>query len=95
VEIVADEPVWVLARVDGKFAFSDTLAANTSRTLNGANDVYLRLGNAGGVNISLNGKSIGSVGPKGQVRSLQFTSGGFQIVSAKPAPAAPFDPLDR
>ena len=95
VEIVAEEPVWVLARVDGKFAFSDTLAATTRRTLDGNTEVSLRLGNAGGVSISLNGKPIGSAGPKGQVRTLQFTSGGFQIVSAKPAAAVPLDPLDR
>jgi cytoskeleton protein RodZ len=96
VEIVAEEPVWVLARVDGKFAFSDTLPANTKRTLDGTNDVNLRLGNAGGVSITFNGKSIGPAGPKGQVRNLQFTSGGFQIVPPKPAPAAPLvDPLDR
>jgi cytoskeleton protein RodZ len=95
VEIVAEEAVWVLARVDGKFAFSDTLAANTKRTLDGTNEVTLRLGNAGGVSILLNGKAIGPAGPKGQVRNLQFTSGGFQIVSPKPAVAAPLDPLDR
>ena len=46
--------------------------------------------------ILLNGKPIGSAGPKGQVRTLQLTSGGFQIVPPKPAaPAAPLDPLDR
>ena len=96
VELVADEPAWVMARVDGKVAFSDTLAANTRRALDGNNEVVLRLGNAGGVTITLNGKPIGPAGPKGQVRTLQLTSGGFQIVSAKPAaPPAPLDPLDR
>jgi hypothetical protein len=48
----------------------------------------LRLGNAGAVTISLNGKPIGPAGPKGQVRTIQFTSGGFQIVLPK-APAEP------
>jgi hypothetical protein len=95
VEIIADETVWMLARVDGKFAFSGTLEANGRRAVDGDKDVILRLGNAGGVTISLNGKPIGPAGPKGQVRTLQLTSGGFQIVSAKPVPAAPFDPLDR
>jgi len=95
VEVVADEPVWILARADGKFAFSGTLDANARRAVDGEKEVLLRLGNAGGVTISLNGKPIGPAGPKGQVRTLQFTSGGFQIVSAKPAPDAPFDPLDR
>ena len=35
VEIMADEPVWVLARIDGKYAFSDTLQPDTRRTLDG------------------------------------------------------------
>jgi hypothetical protein len=36
------------------------------------------------VRILLNGKSIGEVGPHGQVRTVQFTSGGFHIVVAPP-----------
>jgi len=89
VTITAEEAVWVLARADGKYAFSATMDANTSRTVEATKEVTLRLGNAGGVTISLNGKPIGSAGPKGQVRTLQFTPGGFQIVPAKPPSAAP------
>ncbi|HEY1497191.1 MAG TPA: RodZ domain-containing protein [Candidatus Solibacter sp.] len=94
VQIVADEPVWVLARTDGKYSFSGTLNAGETKLVEGVKDVVLRLGNAGGVSISLNGKPVGAVGPKGQPRTLQLTSGGFQIVPAKPA-SAPLDPLDR
>jgi cytoskeleton protein RodZ len=94
VEITADEAVWVLARTDGKYAFSSTLEAHTTRTVEGVKDVVLRLGNAGGVTISLNGKPIGPAGPKGQVRTIQFTPGGFQIVPPKPA-SAPAVPDDR
>jgi cytoskeleton protein RodZ len=83
VEITADESVWVLARADGKYAFSATLEAHATRTVEGVKDVTVRLGNAGGVTISLNGKPIGPAGPKGQVRTIQFTSGGFQIVPPK------------
>ena len=95
VEVVADKTVWMLARVDGKFAFSGTMEPNDRRTIDAEKDVLLRLGNAGNVTISLNGKPIGPAGPKGQVRTLQFTSGGFQIVSVKLDPPVPFDPLDR
>jgi len=94
VEVVADDTVWVLARVDGKFVFSGTMEANSRRTLDGEKDVLLRLGNAGGVTIFLNGKPVGPAGPKGQVRTVQLTSGGFQIVPPKPA-EVPLDPLDR
>jgi cytoskeleton protein RodZ len=89
VTITADEPVWMLARADGKYVFSATLDAHATRTVEAAREVTLRLGNAGGVSISLNGKPIGPAGPKGQVRTLQFTSGGFQIVPAKLPSAAP------
>jgi cytoskeleton protein RodZ len=91
VEITAGEAVWLLVRVDGKYSFSGTLEANQTRTVDANGTVLLRLGNAGSVNITFNGKPIGAVGPKGQVRTVQFTSGGFQIVPAKP-PAA-LDPL--
>jgi cytoskeleton protein RodZ len=94
VEVTADEAVWVLARADGKYAFSATMDPHTTRNVEGVKEVTLRLGNAGGVTISLNGKPIGPAGPKGQIRTIQFTSGGFQIVPAKP-PSAPLDPLDR
>ena len=94
VEVRADEAVWVLARSDGKYAFSATMDAHTTRTVEGVKDVMLRLGNAGGVTILLNGSPIGPAGPKGQVRTIQFTSGGFQIVPAKP-PSAPPDPAGR
>jgi cytoskeleton protein RodZ len=88
VAVTAEEPVWVSARSDGKYLFSGTLAANETRTVEAANMVLLRLGNAGGVTITLNGKSIGEVGPKGQVRTVQLTSGGFQIVAPKPSAPA-------
>jgi cytoskeleton protein RodZ len=91
VEITADETVWVLARADGKYAFSATMDPHATRTVDGVKEVTLRLGNAGGVTISLNGKPIGPGGPKGQVRTIQFTSGGFHIVAAKP----PAEPVDR
>jgi cytoskeleton protein RodZ len=91
VELTAEEPVWVLARSDGKYLFSGTLGATESRTFEAAGTVLLRLGNAGGVTITLNGKPVGPVGPRGQVRTVQFTSGGFETV-AVPKPPAPLDP---
>jgi cytoskeleton protein RodZ len=92
VAVTAAEPVWILARTDGKYSFSGTLEANETRTVEADTTVLLRLGNAGGVTITLNGKSIGEIGPKGQVRTVQLTSGGFQIVA--PKPSAPVgDPL--
>jgi cytoskeleton protein RodZ len=92
VELTADEPVWVLVRSDGKYFFSGTLGAQESRAFEATSTVLLRLGNAGGVTITLNGKPVGPVGPKGQVRTVQFTSGGFEIVAVPKSPL-PLDPL--
>ncbi len=92
VEITAEEPVWVLAQNDGRYLFSGTLEPSQTRTVEVNGTVTLRLGNAGGVNITFNGKPIGSVGPRGQVRTVQFTSGGFHILAA-PKPSAPLDDI--
>jgi cytoskeleton protein RodZ len=90
VQLTALEAVWVLARADGKFLFSGTLEPDESRTVEAGERLTLRVGNAGGLTVTLNGKPLGAVGPKGQVRELQFTSGGFQIVAA-PKPSLPDD----
>jgi cytoskeleton protein RodZ len=91
VGITADEAVWIRADVNGKYRFSGVLQAHESRSIDVDGEVTLRLGNAGGATLTLNGKPVGAVGPKGQIRTVQFTSGGFQIVSAPKL----LDPLDR
>jgi cytoskeleton protein RodZ len=91
VELTAQEPVWVRAQSDGRYLFARTLQPNESRKVDAEKEVQLRLGNAGAVTILLNGKPIGPVGSKGQIRTLQFTPGGFKIVSA-PNPGV-FDPF--
>ena len=72
--------------------FRERSEPNQTRTVDADGTVVLRLGNAGGVAITVNGKPIPVVGPKGQVRTVQLTSGGFQIV-APPKPSAPGTPL--
>jgi len=95
VALTAEEPVWVLARADGKVAFSGTLEPQQTRTVDAVESLTLRLGNAGGVSITFNGKTVGPVGPKGQIRTVQFTSGGFQIVPAAKPPSDGAAPVAR
>ena len=97
VEITAIDAVWVRARVNGKYLFSATLQPHQTRNVDTDDAVELLLGNAGGASIALNGKPLslvgfpsGTIGPKGQVRVVQLTSGGFQMVPSKPP-----DPRDR
>jgi cytoskeleton protein RodZ len=89
VELVALGEVWVRAQSDGKYKFSGTLNPNETRAVNANAEVVVRVGNAGLIDIQLNGKSIGTVGPKGQIRTVQLTPGGFKIVAPEPKPAPP------
>jgi cytoskeleton protein RodZ len=97
VEMTADDPVWISVKADGKNLYSGTLQPQETKTAGANQNITIRVGNAGGIHISLNGKPIGSLGPKGQVRTVQLTSGGFQILVpevSKPAvPIDVFDPL--
>ena len=91
VGITADEIVWIKAEVNGKYLFQGTLQPHETRTIDADGEVRLRLGNAGGATLTLNGKPVGAVGPKGQIRDIQFTSGGFQVVP----PPKSLDPPDH
>jgi cytoskeletal protein RodZ len=91
VAIVADELVWISATVNGKYLLSGTLKPHESRNIDADGEVKLRVGNAGGVTLMLNGKPVGEVGPKGQPRTVQFTSRGFEIVSLPRS----LEPLER
>lgn len=80
----ATDEVWVTAIADGKTVISEVLKPGTSKVVSATNGARLRLGNAGGVDITFNGKKLEPFGPKGQVRTIDFTSFGAQVVSRTP-----------
>ena len=89
-EVVAQEDSWISIRADGEYVFSGVVAANQAHAASAKRNILLKLGNAGGVEVRLNGKSIGPLGAKGAVRTIQLTSGGFQIVPPEaPKPESP------
>ncbi|HZT33380.1 MAG TPA: RodZ domain-containing protein [Bryobacteraceae bacterium] len=91
VTLKATEPVWVKAWVDGKVLLVTTLQANETRTLGASEDVRLRLGNAGGLEVELNGKPVGPLGPKGQIRVVELSPRGVEVIPTTP-PAPPGQP---
>jgi cytoskeleton protein RodZ len=93
VELTASSLVWIFAKADGKTSFTGTLESGQSRTFDAQDQVVVRLGNAGGAKIKLNGKPIGSVGANGMPCTVQLTSGGFQIVAPPKSPDLLLDPL--
>jgi cytoskeleton protein RodZ len=89
IALKAEEPTWVRATASGKVVFTGVIQPNETKDLSAPDTVTLRIGNAGGLSITLNGKAIPAVGPKGQVRVVQLSpDGAVQIAPpAKPEPA--------
>ena len=56
--------------------------AGDTQSLDLPNGATLRIGNAGGLKVLLNGNSIGTIGPRGKVREVTFKDGSFKIVAA-------------
>lgn len=84
VGVTASEETWIQITRDGKRVFSDALQANQTRFVEADELVRILIGNAGGLAVSLNGKPVGEIGPRGHVRVLELRPGGFQIVSRTP-----------
>jgi cytoskeletal protein RodZ len=78
--LTATEETWLSVYSDGTPVFSGLLEANQTKTIEGK-DAKMRVGNAAGLEVRLNGKPLGSLGAHGQVRDLVFTSDKFQFVS--------------
>jgi len=76
VELVASRgTTWLYAtNENGKVLFSGQIRQGASKTFSEAKQVNLRVGNAGGVDISVNGKDVGSVGANGVVANLTYNA---------------------
>lgn len=87
VELVASESTWLSVSANGKKVWSGILNPNETRTIEGVENAKLIVGNAGGIQIRTNGKSIGEIGPRGQVRVVILSPEGSQILrNPRPAP---------
>jgi cytoskeletal protein RodZ len=91
VSMIAHEASWVQITADGKPAFTGTLQSNETKQIAATEQVRILTGNAGGLTISLNGKTLDSLGPSGQIRSVKLTAEGPEVLS-RPRPPA-YDPL--
>jgi cytoskeleton protein RodZ len=79
-DITVTEQTWLSLSSDGKRIFSGTLRPNETKTVEGRDSATLKVGNAAGLEVRLNGKPIGPIGGRGQVRVVTFTRDNFQIV---------------
>ena len=76
-DLTATEDTWLSVSSDGTPVFSGVLEANQTKTIEGKEFAKLRVGNAAGLEVRLNGKPLGPLGAHGQVRDLFLTSEKF------------------
>jgi hypothetical protein len=83
VQVVATEKTWVSITVNGRSVFSGTLQPNESRTISRVERAKMVIGNAGGVEVLTDGKSIGPIGPPGHVRFVLLSPDGPRILTKR------------
>ncbi len=76
--IRARSDAWMEATADGKLVLETILKPSDERVVRGEKQVVLNIGNAGGVEISCNGKPVAPLGPEGKARKVTFTPEGMQ-----------------
>ena len=77
VKIHANQDSWVSITADGKTIMKGTLAAASEKAVRAKEQVVVVLGNAGGVEVSYNGKPL-EVGKSGEVKKITFTPSGYE-----------------
>ncbi len=82
--LMAREETWLSISSEGKRLFSGVLAPNQSKTVEGKESATMKVGNAAGLEVRLNGKLLGPLGARGQVLVVVFTPDKFQIVPPAP-----------
>jgi cytoskeleton protein RodZ len=83
-KLSALETTWLSVAADGKEVFSGILQPTETKVLEGYRRARIRTGNAGGLSVEFNGRSLGSLGPRGQVRTVLFTKDTYEVVPAAP-----------
>lgn len=78
--ITAQQGSWIDACADGRTVIRRYLPPSTSADLRFSNVAVLRTGNAGGVEVSVDGKATGPMGALGEVRVIRFDAGGFHVL---------------
>lgn len=83
VKLAATERTWVSVSENGRTVFRGTMQPAETRDFPVADNTKLLTGNAAGIDVMWNGKAIGPLGERGQVRMIVFTPSHYQIVSPR------------
>lgn len=78
VEVAArlSDNCWTQVKADGKTVYEGTLEKGKTQTWNAKETIVITAGNAGAIELKVNGKEMGKAGDKGQVVEKTFTPEG-------------------
>jgi len=79
--VKATEAVWIQVVIDGASPFDVTLKQGETIVWKAAESLSLKIGNAGGVSLSFNGKQMAPVGGSGYVVKLDLPGGKVTVLS--------------
>jgi cytoskeleton protein RodZ len=77
VQVKAKEDAWVSIVADGKSVMERVLTADKKKKIKAGKTLVLRTGNAGGIEVTFNGVSLGSLGNENEPRTLTFNANGL------------------
>jgi cytoskeleton protein RodZ len=77
VSVKAREDSWVSIVADGKSVMQRVLSADKHKKIKAGKTLVLRTGNAGGIEVSFNGKPLGTLGNENEPRTLTFNATGL------------------
>ncbi len=75
VKVKPDKKCWVLVRVDGEEKLSGILTSGQEESFSAKKSIYIKVGNAGAIDILLNNKKLAPLGGSGQVEEKEFKYG--------------------
>jgi cytoskeleton protein RodZ len=75
--VKAKEDAWVSLTADGKKTWAGILRADTQKLVRAGKKIEIYTGNAGGLELSYNGRPLGAIGSESEVRTLTFTAKGL------------------
>lgn len=79
VQIKAREDSWISINADGREIMQDTLHASIEKSIGAHDQVVIKTGNAGALDISFNGKKLPPQGNHNEVKTLTFDPNGLKL----------------
>jgi hypothetical protein len=86
VEMNIIERTWLKVIVDGEDVYEGVLEAGEKRIWKGEESVFIRCGNAGGVEVTVNGEPLGPLGGRGEVVEVEWRAEGVEVPSTPVTP---------